>query len=176
MWGRPVLTERISSARAHCSAFTFGIRAGWGGGDGPLPRARVRRGDAGRGGDGEERGGGGGSCGPQAGARGPAWVPPEQKLCAGRGLVVMAAKRGGAGREAGRGRAGAATLRRAAGGGARRTPEAGPREEAWLPKEWGGAGLFCDIKRWAHSWTKARIAWGLCSGTVPRSGSWTQEP
>jgi hypothetical protein len=51
---RPVLTERISSASAHCSAFTFGIRAGWGGGEGS-PRDRVRRGDAGlgrgRGGD-----------------------------------------------------------------------------------------------------------------------------
>lgn len=51
---RPVLTERISSARAHCSAFTFGIRAGWGGGEGPRPRTRVRRGDAGRGGVREE--------------------------------------------------------------------------------------------------------------------------
>lgn len=39
---RLVLTERISSARAHCNAFTFGIRAGWGGGVGPRPRAQGR--------------------------------------------------------------------------------------------------------------------------------------
>lgn len=45
---RTLLTERISSARAHCSAFTFGIRAGWGGGEGPRPPARLRREDAGR--------------------------------------------------------------------------------------------------------------------------------
>lgn len=53
-WTRPVLTERISSARAHCSAFTFGIRAGWHGGEGPRPPARLRREDSGRDGDGEE--------------------------------------------------------------------------------------------------------------------------
>lgn len=79
----------------------------------------------------------------------------------------MAARRGGAGREAGRGIAGAATPGLEAGGGARRTPEAGPREEAWLPKERGGAGqFFYDIKLWAQSQTKERIASCLCSGTV----------
>lgn len=60
--------------------------------------ARRRRAGRGRGGD----GGGGGSCGPQAGARGPAWVPPEKRLCAGRRLVVMASGRGvAAGRRGG---------------------------------------------------------------------------
>lgn len=55
-WDRasPVLTERISSARAHCSAFTFGIRAGWCGGEGPRPPAQVQREDAGRDRDREE--------------------------------------------------------------------------------------------------------------------------
>lgn len=55
MGPRPVLTERISSARAHCSAFTFGIRAGLGRrGQTPAadPReARRRRAGLGRGGD-----------------------------------------------------------------------------------------------------------------------------
>lgn len=59
--------------------------------------ARRRRAGRGRGGD----EGGGGSCGPQAGARGPAWVPPEKQLCAGRRLVVMAPGRGVAGGQRG---------------------------------------------------------------------------
>lgn len=93
-------------------------------------------------GTGRRRGGGGGDgCGPQAGARGPAWVPPEQQRCAGRGLVVIAAGRGGAGREARRERAGAASGVRAPGGGAWRTPgEEGPHEEAGPPKRQGGRG------------------------------------
>lgn len=61
--------------------------------------ARRRRAGRGRGGD----EGGGGSCGPQAGARGPAWVPPEKQLCAGRRLVVMASGRGVAGGDSGAG-------------------------------------------------------------------------
>lgn len=51
-----ILTERISSARAHCSAFTFGIRAGWCGGEGTPasgPSAAGRR-EAGQGRGGDE--------------------------------------------------------------------------------------------------------------------------
>lgn len=78
--------------------------------------------------------GGGGSCGPQAGARGPAWVPPEQQLSAGRGLVVMAARRGGAGRNAqGRGM---------------------PDREAEGGASDGARWLFCDVKLWAQTGRK----------------------
>lgn len=57
-WGGTglILTERISSARAHCSAFTFGIRAGWCGGEGTPasgPSAAGRR-EAGQGRGGDE--------------------------------------------------------------------------------------------------------------------------
>ena len=51
MGARPVLTERISSARAHCSAFTFGIRAGLGrrGGTPAADPREARRRGSGRG-------------------------------------------------------------------------------------------------------------------------------
>lgn len=102
---------------------------------------------------------------PQAGARGPARVPPELQPCAGRGLVVMAAGRGGAGRDAS-GDAPEPPLegeRLGAGLSERREGRGGSLEEAGLTKgrggaRRGGAGQFvCDVKLWAQS-QKKRIA------------------
>lgn len=144
---RPVLTERISSARAHCSAFTFGIRAGWGGGEGPRPRTRVRRGDAGRGGVREET---------RWRRRWQLWPPgrgPRSSLGPARAAAVRGARTRCHGSQEGRGRKrGGAGTHRLAGtsGWGRGSTTAGgerPREEAGLPKCGVRAGqFFCDVK------------------------------
>lgn len=167
MGARPVLTQRISSARAHCSAFTFGIRAGLGrrGGTPAADPREVRRRGAGTG---RRRGGGGGSsCAPRPGpavqpgsrpsgslapgADSLSWQPggagPEETIAGTRRSRRSRASSWGRDSE-NDGRGGGRSRRRgfrrggAGRGGARR----------------GGAGQFvCDVKLWAQS-QKKRIA------------------
>lgn len=169
MGARPVLTERISSARAHCSAFTFGIRAGLGrrGGTPAADPREVRRRGAGTG---RRQGGGGGiSCVPRPG---PAVQPGSRPSCSlARGADSLSWQPGGAGpeetlagtrrsrrsRASGWGRDSANDGRGGGGGGGGSLKEAGLTKGRGGARR-GGAGQFvCDVKLWAQS-QKKRIA------------------
>lgn len=124
---RPVLTERISSARAHCSAFTFGICAG--GRRGGTPAAgpsEARRRGAGRGRGGDEVAAAVAAVAPRPG---PAVQPGSRpsSSCA-RGADPLSWQPGGAGPE------------ERPGGDAREPRREGERLGAGLGARWAGRG------------------------------------
>lgn len=140
---------------------------GWGGGDRPRPRTRGRRGDAGRGGDGEET---------RWRRRWRLWPPgrgPRSSLGPARAAAVRGARtRCHSSREGrGRKRSPAGTRRSclsstsAWGRGLANAGRGGATRGGGAAEEAGWAGQFvCDVKLWAQIQRRIAVLIGQCAG------------